>query len=160
MRKMQRSSLLPYAADQLYDLVNDVPAYPQFLPWCRGARVDSSSGTEMVATLDLALKGLHKSFTTRNRMVPKREIHIELVRGPFRRLEGHWRFDPLESSTMTGCRVTLELEFALAGRILEVTAGPILEKVADSLVELFSTRARQVLPAPQSVTGQECAGAS
>ncbi|HAC33938.1 MAG TPA: ubiquinone-binding protein [Gammaproteobacteria bacterium] len=153
MRKMQRTALLPFTAGQLYDLVNDVDAYPEFLPWCRSARVDSRSKTEMVATLDLALKALHKSFTTRNLLVPGREIHIQLVSGPFRRLRGHWLFDPLETDSMSGCRVTMQLEFALAGRILEMTAGPILEKVADSLVDLFSQRARQVLVTPASLSG-------
>ncbi|RLA04734.1 MAG: type II toxin-antitoxin system RatA family toxin [Gammaproteobacteria bacterium] len=149
MRRIHRTALLPYSAEQLYDLVNDVDAYPQFLPWCRSAKIEQVTETEVVATLDLALKALHKSFTTRNHLVPGREIRIELENGPFRTLEGRWQFSDLQSvpgaeTAVHGCRITLDLSFALAGRILEMTAGPILEKVADSMVELFSERARVV----------------
>ncbi len=150
MRQIHRTALLPFSAQQLYDLVNDVEAYPQFLPWCRSASAERVSDTEVVATLDLALKGLHKSFTTRNHLVAGQEIKIELDNGPFRSLEGCWQFVDLGASSgnggsVKGCRVTLDLSFSLMGRILEMTAGPILEKVADSLVELFSDRARVVL---------------
>ena len=149
MRKAHRTALLPFSAQQMYDLVNDVDAYPEFLPWCGGARMRELPGGEMEATLDLALKGLHKSFTTRNRLVPGTEIHVSLVKGPFRALHGHWLFQDLDSASdspreIHGCRVSLELNFALAGRILELTVGPLMERVGDSLVELFSDRARVV----------------
>jgi len=152
MRRVHRTALLPYSAEQLYHLVNDIAAYPQFLPWCRSAHFEQVSPTEVVATLDLALKALHKSFTTRNHLVPGSEIRIELENGPFRSLEGCWQFTDLASApgseqVVKGCRVTLDLNFSLAGRVLEITAGPILEKIADSLVELFSERARVVYAA-------------
>ena len=149
MRQVHRTVLLPFSAEQLYALVNDVDAYPEFLPWCRSSSFEQVSSTEMVATLDLALSALHKSFTTRNYLVPGSEIRIELENGPFRSLQGRWQFVDLASAagserSVKGCRVTLDLKFSLAGRILEITAGPILEKIADSLVELFSERARIV----------------
>lgn len=152
MRRIHRTALLPFRAEQLFELVNDVGAYPEFLPWCRSSSLEPVSETEVVATLDLAVKALHKSFTTRNHLVPGREIIIHLENGPFRRLEGRWQFDDLPapadgSNSIHGCRVTLDLSFELAGRILEMTAGPILEKIADSLVELFSERARVVYAA-------------
>ena len=152
MRRIHRTALLPFRAEQLFDLVNNVAAYPEFLPWCRSSRLERVGETDVIVTLDLAFKALHKSFTTRNRLVPGREIIIDLENGPFRTLEGRWRFDDLPapadgSVAVHGCRVTLDLSFALAGRILEMTAGPILEKVADSLVELFSDRARVVYAA-------------
>ncbi|MBL4622780.1 MAG: type II toxin-antitoxin system RatA family toxin [Immundisolibacteraceae bacterium] len=160
MRKAHRTALLPYSAQQMFDLVNDVNAYPQFLPWCRSAQMKTLSAVEMEATLDLALKGLHKSFTTRNRLVPGREIHVSLVRGPFRTMNGHWLFQDLDSASdspreIHGCRVSLELNFALAGRILELTVGPLMERVGDSLVDLFSERARKVYGRPSSSIDSE-----
>ncbi len=155
MRQIHRTALIPYSAAQLFDLVHDVPAYPQFLPWCRSAHSEVVAENEVVATLELAFKALHKSFTTRNHLIPGEQIRIELENGPFRRLEGCWQFHDLTAPDGTdtpvhGCRVTFDLSFSLAGKFLEITVGPLLEKAADSLVELFSKRARQVYASAQS----------
>ncbi len=139
--RIERSALVPFSAGQMFDLVADVKAYPQFLPWCRAATVHRDDGQEMEATLVIAKGPLSKSFTTRNRLVPGQCIHIALVEGPFRRLEGCWRFDDLGAD---GARVALELEFEIAGALLRRTLGPVFGEIANTMVDAFCRRARSV----------------
>ena len=95
MDVVDRSALVHYSNDEMFELVSDIDAYSQFLPWCGGARVLSRGQDEMVASIDFSVSGVCKSFTTRNRLKPGREISMQLVEGPFSQLEGRWRFEPL-----------------------------------------------------------------
>ena len=122
----------------MFALVSDIPAYPDFLPWCRGATVLSRTEDEVRATLDLSKGGLEKSFTTLNRHQRNKMIEIRLLEGPFQKLEGFWRFDPLGEH---GCKVTLDLEFEFASRMLGMMVGPVFSQVANSLVDSFQQRA-------------------
>lgn len=134
MRKVQRSALVPYPAEEMFALVDEVEAYPRFLPWCRNARVESRQGEVLRASLELSRGGLHKWFTTENRREPGRRIDIRLVEGPFRRLEGHWRFEPLGAE---GSKVSLDMEFEFASRMLDVMFGPVFHQICNSLLEAF-----------------------
>ncbi|HET7922609.1 MAG TPA: type II toxin-antitoxin system RatA family toxin [Gammaproteobacteria bacterium] len=138
MRRVNKSALVPYPAGQMYALVNDVERYPEFLPWCRGARVLSRADHEMRASLDLARGGLHKTFTTRNTLEPSSAITMTLENGPFRHLEGRWRFLELDAE---GCKVTLDMEFEFAGALLDLMAGPVFHEICNSLVDAFIRRA-------------------
>ena len=122
----------------MFDLVNDIEAYPRYLDGCVGAQVLERSPGEMVARLELARAGLRQSFTTRNRLTPPERIDLALVEGPFRRFQGCWRFEPLAEGA---CRVTLELEFEFAGRLLAGAARLLLNRLADNLVEAMVRRA-------------------
>lgn len=138
MRTVNKSALVPYTAAQMYALVNDVERYPEFLPWCRSTRVVSHTQTEMRASLELARGGFHKTFTTRNLLNPGRGIVITLEQGPFRHLEGHWRFEDLGPE---GSKVTLDMKFEFAGAVLDVVAGPVFHEICNSLVAAFTRRA-------------------
>lgn len=138
MTTISKSALVPYTPAEMYALVSDIPAYPEFLPWCRGAVVHSETDDEVRATLDLAKGGVEKSFTTLNRRQRNKIIEMRLVEGPFRKLEGFWRFDPLGEH---GCKVSLDLEFEFASRMLGMMVGPVFHQVANTLVDSFQQRA-------------------
>ena len=89
MATVNKSALVLYSAAEMYGLVENIEAYPQFLPWCRSARILSRSADEVRATIEMAKSGVHKSFTTCNRMQPNKMIDIRLLEGPFKRLQGY-----------------------------------------------------------------------
>jgi len=139
--RIQRTAWVPYSAEQMFDLVNDVSSYPEFLPHCRSARVLESRGDRVKATIELAKGALHKSFTTVNHLEGPHRIEMRLVQGPFRHLHGAWTFTP---EAGRGTRVELDLEFEFAGRLMALAIGPVFNHVANSLVDAFVTRARDV----------------
>ena len=141
MRKVNKSALVPHPASAMYALVNDVERYPEFLPWCRGARVLAQTESEMQASLDLARGGFHKTFTTRNALQPGRAITMTLVDGPFRHLEGRWQFTDLDGE---GSKVALDMEFEFTSTVLDLMAGPVFHEICNSLVDAFIRRAASV----------------
>ena len=143
---IHRSALLPFSAGAVFDIVNDVARYPEFLPWCAGAEVIEQSAGEVVATLMLKSRGISESFTTRNQLVPGRSIELELVSGPFKELRGCWTFSRLGASTAGtdgGCRVDLRLHFQVSGMKMLLTA--VFSRAADQMVDAFCQRANQIL---------------
>jgi ribosome-associated toxin RatA of RatAB toxin-antitoxin module len=125
----------------MYDLVNDIAAYPEFLPWCKSSSIIESDEGELRAVIELSRGNLHKSFTTHNRMQPGKLIEMRLIEGPFKQLEGFWRFDDLGNE---GSRVALDLEFEFSNAILRMTIGPVFHQITSTLVDAFTQRARQV----------------
>ena len=124
----------------MYALVADIERYPDFLPWCRSATVHRRAGSEVEASLEIARGPVRKFFRTRNTLHPRSLIEISLVAGPFRRLQGQWRFVPLAER---GCRVSLELDFAFSNRAVQAILNPIFSEIADSLVDAFCRRATE-----------------
>lgn len=143
MPRLSRESDVPYTPAQMYDLVADVEAYPEFLPWCENATVHEQSDTHQIASVAISQKFRQSSFKTRNRLDPKQAIHLTLVDGPFEHLEGQWRFVPRESG---GCRVALDIDFQFSSRLLAAAISPAFRRVADSLVRAFAARAAEVYP--------------
>ena len=141
MTQIERSAVVGYTPRQMFELVNHVADYPRFLPWCRSGRVLRESETEVEACLEIAWSGLHKSFTTRNTLHMPDRIDIRLVSGPFRRLAGHWQFQAVGE---TGCRVSLALEFELAGHFFDRLFQPVFYRIANSLVDAFCKRAAEI----------------
>ncbi|MDQ7073836.1 MAG: type II toxin-antitoxin system RatA family toxin [Gammaproteobacteria bacterium] len=141
MTTINRSALVPFSAAQMYALVNDIEAYPEFLPWCSGSRILQRSESEIEATVELSKGQLKKAFTTRNRLSKDREIEMKLVEGPFKRLHGCWQFDEIES---LGCKISMEMEFEFSSRMMSMLVGPIFSQIAGSLVDAFCSRAKQV----------------
>lgn len=125
----------------MFALVNDVAAYPDFLPWCRSAVVHVERDDFMEASLELVKGKMSKVFTTRNRLVPTESIEIGLVSGPFSHLQGVWAFDALAEA---GSEVSLDLEFEFENPLTGLLFGPMFEDIAVSLVESFTKRARQI----------------
>jgi len=137
--RVQRAAVVPYSAEQMFALVNDVPAYSEFLPFCRSATVLASSAHEVKARIELAKGGLHKSFTTRNHLQSPHRIEMHLLDGPFRYLQGAWTFSR-EGEHRT--RVALDLEFEFSSRLMGLALGPIFHQLANSMVDAFVKRAR------------------
>ncbi len=141
MPVVDRSALVPYSAEQMYNLVNDIESYPQFLPWCRSSKILARSDEQVKATIEMVKGPMHRSFTTCNRLQEPQAIDMRLVNGPFRRLEGGWQFTHLQAG---GCKVALRLEFEFANALLRLTIGPIFNRIADTMVDSFCQRARQI----------------
>lgn len=141
MPQIERSALVFYSAQQMFDLVNAIPDYPQFLPGCTSARIISQSDTEMVASLTVSKAGIGHSFTTRNTLHPHQRIGMQLVEGPFKRLGGGWEFQPLSD---TACKVVLKLEFEFSSKLVQFAFGKIFSELAASMVNAFTQRAKQV----------------
>ncbi|AHK78552.1 cyclase [Ectothiorhodospira haloalkaliphila] len=141
MPSISRQAIVPYTPQEMFDLVNDVKAYPGFLPGCRSSAVLSADEDEIKASIELAKGAVRKSFTTRNRLQRNKMIEMRLVDGPFRHLEGFWRFDALNENVT---RVSLDLEFEFSNRIMSAVIGPVFHQVANSLVDSFVKRARVV----------------
>lgn len=141
LKTVERSLLLPYSPAQMYALVNDVPSYPQFLPWCAAARIVEQSVGHMVAALDIRKGLLHLSFTTRNQLEVDRGIRIELVDGSLRSLRGSWSFDDIAGK---GVRATLGLEYDFAVLSARLLLEPVFDRVCQSIMNAFALRARLV----------------
>jgi len=138
---VQRSARVPYTAPQMFDLVNDVVSYPQFLHWCTGARIESRHGNVVEATLDIGVLGFHREFRTRNTLTRPERIQIELVSGPFRRLKGEWRFKQL---VQAGTEVDLVLSFEVTVTPFGVLFSKVFEELAAAQMTAFVERARNV----------------
>jgi len=137
MTNIKRSREVAYSCEQMYTIVNDVERYDEFLPYLSRGCVHHRDADEVVATLLISAGGMQKSFTTRNRLQMNKMIEIRLVDGPFRHLEGFWRFEP----TPTGCTVLFDLEFEFAGRMFSLVLGPVFEHVTEKMVDAFCERA-------------------
>jgi len=125
----------------MFALVSDIAAYPQFLPWCSGARILSAGEDVVVAEIEIAYGGVHKSFTTRNLLQRDKMMELRLEHGPFSHLHGYWRFDALDAEAS---KVTLDLEFSVASRVVSLVLTPVFSTIANQLVDSFHARARVV----------------
>lgn len=141
MREVNRSVLVEFTAGQMFSLVDAVEDYPRFLPWCGGATLHHRDPEITRATIQINYHGIRQSFTTENVKRVPREMLIRLVEGPFRSLDGSWRFGDLAGR---GCRIEFTLRYEFAGRMLEKLAGPVFQRIADTLLEAFVSRAGQV----------------
>jgi ribosome-associated toxin RatA of RatAB toxin-antitoxin module len=141
VRKVSRSALVPFSADQMYALVEDFLAYPDFLPWCIGATLHFRDDETIEASLELQRSGIKKSFTTRNTLQPGVAMGIALVGGPFRHLAGGWQFEQLGQE---GSKVSLELDFEFENRVTDALFGRYFESTCNSLIDSFTQRAHEI----------------
>ena len=141
MRKVSRSALVPYSAEQMYVLVEDVESYPEFLPWCGDAMLHWREGDVLEGSVEMHLAGLRRSFRTRNRMREYEAIEMELVDGPFSHLSGGWQFKALDT---LGCKVSLEVEFEVKSQTTNRLLGRYFEDICNSLVDAFVRRAGDI----------------
>lgn len=142
MSQIKRSALVHYSPAEMYALVNDVIAYPEFLPWCKSSRVISESETEMMASVEIAKGALNRRFTTKNTLQKNSRIEISLVDGPFKTLHGAWTFHPLKHDQ--ACKIELDLVFQFDSGLMAIAAKPVFTQIANSLVDAFSKRAVEV----------------
>ena len=141
MASVSRSALVPYSAEQMYQLVNDIDCYPEFVPWCVNSTSELLSEKQKQATLYFARGAIKTHFTTRNDLYSGERIDMKLVDGPFKHLHGDWKFIDIEDH---GSRVQLELEFELSNRMLKVALEAFFNQICDRLVSSFVERANEV----------------
>ena len=138
MKRIARSAIVDCSAEAFYAIVEDIAAYPSFLPWCAAAQVVERVPGRTVATLTLAVKGVRQSFTTENANVPGRSIDMRLLEGPFRHFNAGWRFAPLGRQA---AKVEFTLAYEFSSRVVAVLLDPVFKRIADSTVEAFARRA-------------------
>ena len=141
MPHIVRSALVPYSAEKMYALVDNILDYPNFLPWCRHTVELARSETEVTASIEVAKGGFDKSFTTLNRVIPNRTIEMTLVDGPFKKLHGQWSFQALGDQAS---KVLLDIEFEFSNRLTGMVMGPVFNQAIDSLVDSFVARAQDI----------------
>ncbi len=139
--RIHRSALVMHSNEEMYALVNDVPSYPLFLPWCSRAEVLEHQTAHMLARVEVSKGGVRQSFTTRNDLSIEDKIMMELVDGPFSFLRGEWEFSALRDDA---CKVALTLEFELKKSLTKMAFGPVFNQAANSMVDAFCARAKQV----------------
>jgi ribosome-associated toxin RatA of RatAB toxin-antitoxin module len=141
VHKVERSALVNYSAQQMFDLINDIEAYPQFMDGCVGAKILARGDDWLEARLELSKAGVSQSFVTRNQLQPPLCMTLSLVDGPFKFLTGAWRFTPLGDKA---CKVSLSLEFELGNRLLGLAAGKLFEAVSNRQVDSLCARAKHI----------------
>ncbi len=141
MPVVKKSALVLHTANQMYELVCDVESYPEFLPWCRSTRLLSRSENEICGELEVARAGISQTFSTCNRLTPGERMDIQLMEGPFKRLQGSWVFTPLRDDAS---KVELELDFEFSGKLINTAFGAVFNQIANKLVEAFCKRADEV----------------
>ena len=141
MRKIDRSALVSHSAKDMFALVNDIAAYPIFLPWCRETKIVRKSESQVEASLHIVKSGINRWFTTRNTVIPEKKIELDLVDGPFDYLRGNWQFHDLDKNAS---KVSLQLEYRFSNAVLGFILGPVFNHICDSLVDAFIKRADHV----------------
>lgn len=142
-KTIERSALVRCSAEQMFALVNDIEAYPQYMEGCRHAKILERGDGWLTASLDLAKSGIHNRFTTRNTLQPPERITMELVNGPFKVLHGSWHFQTLEEAA---CKVTFRLEYQFSNILMGLAAGRLLDSLASDQVHAVCARAKALYP--------------
>ncbi|PCI54501.1 MAG: ubiquinone-binding protein [Alphaproteobacteria bacterium] len=141
MTTINRSALVEYSAEQMFDLVNDIPNYPKFMQGCRSAVIVSQSEDELVGELCLAKAGISQRFTTRNQLQRPTLINMSLVEGNFSNFQAQWKFEAL---TESACKISLRMEFEFKSGLVDFAAGKLFSNSANNLVDAIVDRAKQV----------------
>lgn len=141
MAGVKKSVLVPFSATAMFELVDQVERYPEFLPWCAGGRVLTTNAGGKTARIDIDFHGIKLHFTTDNANHPPESIVITLKSGPFRRLHGEWRFVAIDAAA---CRVELELNWEFATDLLASAVGPVFGRIANTFIDAFVHRAESV----------------
>lgn len=141
MTTISRHAIVNHTAAEMYQLVADIESYPEFLPWCSSTSILRRKDEELEARIDIAYKGINKNFTTRNRLQKGKTMEMHLVNGPFKNLQGFWRFGALDDSA---CKVSLDLEFEFSSKLVAMTMGKVFNEIAGTLVDNFCRRADEI----------------
>ncbi len=139
--KIERSALVAHSAAKMYRLVEDVPSYPEFLSWCTATRVFEHNAESQKARLSISIAGVKQQFTTHNTLCRDERVEMALHEGPFKSLYGQWCFTQLGDA---GCKISLKLDFEMAGKLVTTLFGEGFGRIANRLVEDFCKRADEV----------------
>jgi ribosome-associated toxin RatA of RatAB toxin-antitoxin module len=145
MQRVQKSVLVHYSATQMFELVDRVDQYPKFLPWCGGTQVLAAGPDGKTARIDIDFHGVRAHFTTTNVNRVPESIIITLEDGPFRQLNGEWRFMSLADDA---CKVQFQLTYEFSTAVLEKVVGPVFSHIANTFIDAFVRRAESVYPKP------------
>jgi len=146
MAAIVRSALVGYSAAEMYALVENIEAYPEFLPWCRSSEVLTRREDVTTAKLAVGLKGIQQAFTTENVNRPGESIAMRLVQGPFRSFRAGWKFHVLGAHA---ARIEFCMDYQLSGGVVGKLLGPLFDHIADTMVDAFHRRAQAVYGPPQ-----------
>lgn len=141
MAVVTKSVLIERTAAEMFDLVDNVAHYPQFLPWCSGVEVHEKTGQQTAATLHINYHGIKTHFSTVNQKAYPSLMTLRLRDGPFTQLDGSWRFTPLGE---TACKVEFHLHYEFSSKLLEKAVSSVFNHVTNTFVELFVKRAKEV----------------
>lgn len=141
--------ILRYTPEQLFDMVADVRRYPEFLPWCVGARIVSQTESELIADLTIGFKMFRETFRSRVTLERPHHVHVEYLTGPFRYLNNHWRFKPAAGGT----EVDFFVDFEFRSRLLQVVIGTVFNEAVSMMVRAFERRARALYGRPMPPIG-------
>jgi ribosome-associated toxin RatA of RatAB toxin-antitoxin module len=141
MSEVNKSVLVGHSARQMFALVDAVEQYPEFLPWCAGAVVVHRDGEKTRATIRISYRGIKQSFTTENLKQEPNVMQMKLVEGPFRTLDGSWRFTDFPGH---GCKIEFRLHYEFSSRLLEKLVGPVFGHIANTIVDSFVRRAEKM----------------
>ncbi|MDD2720880.1 MAG: type II toxin-antitoxin system RatA family toxin [Gallionella sp.] len=141
MALVEKTVLVAHSAEQMFNLVDRVEHYPEFLPWCGGASVAELESGKVHATVCINYHSIKQCFTTENLRTPPQQIDMTLQDGPFRQLDGCWRFIPLND---TACKIEFRLHYEFSSKLLEKLVGPVFSYIANSFVDAFINRAEKV----------------
>ena len=141
MPKITRSALVMFSAQSMYDLVSDVESYPDFLPWCEEVKILEMKSETLDVALVIAKGSVRQVFSTRNRMSHGSIIEIDLIDGPFSKLQGVWNFKALGAN---GCKVSIEMDFDVSNKLIKTTIGPVFGRVINTLIDAFAERAEKI----------------
>jgi coenzyme Q-binding protein COQ10 len=137
---------LPYTPEQLFDLVADIERYPEFLPWCVGARVFRRQGNVLDADLVIGFKMLRETFTSRVSLDRPATIEVDYQKGPFKHLKNLWEF----KADGNGCQIDFYIDFEFRSRVLRRIMGPLFGEAVRRMVAAFESRAAVIYGPPKS----------
>ncbi len=141
MTAIKKELIVPYSCEQMFNLVNDIERYPEFLDWCYSAKIIEYTANEIVAELTISYSGIDKSFTTTNTLVSSNKIMMNLVEGPFKHLTGTWDFIAINNQ---GCKVEFKLDFEFSNYFVSLMFGKVFQEIAERIVNNFSQRAQDI----------------
>lgn len=141
MSRVQKSALVPFSDQAMFDLVKDIDRYVEFLPWCGDSKVLEESADRVCGSITVQRLGVRQAFSTCNQLEQPGRITIDLKEGPFKSLKGAWEFTALRENA---CKVTLTLDFEFSGHLINMAFGKVFEQIANTMVDAFCQRARDV----------------
>lgn len=141
MHHISKNAIVTYSCEQMYQLINQVNQYPQFLNWCSDASILKQSNDQIIASVKINKGVFNQTFTTINTLIPHKKIDMRLKEGPFKYLNGAWIFTKLSSNA---CKIELNLAFNFSSKLVDIAISPIFTSIANSQLDAFVTRAKQV----------------
>ena len=141
MPTISRSALVMYSVEQMYKLINDIVAYPQFIPNCGDSKIISTQDNEITAALMVSKGGLKKWFTTKNTLISNKKVQLDLVDGPFKKLTGYWQLTELSEDA---CKISLQLDYEFSNKVFDLAFGRVFNSLTNNMVQAFTERAKEV----------------